>query len=486
MPGTTPLRVAVVGSGPAGIYTAEALIKQSAALPDPPEIRVDVLDRLPTPYGLVRYGVAPDHTSIKSIARYLQRVLEQPAVRFLGGIHLGESGSAGQVSRDDLVDCYDAVVYATGAMRDRKLGVPGEDLPGSAAATDFVNWYCGHPDMRSEAFNVDAESVAVIGVGNVAVDVVRILAKTADELRSTDVPEPVLRALTDSRVKEIHMIGRRGPAQAKFTTKELRELGELPGTDVVVLQDEADLTTFDMAGEGEALAGSDRRVRGNVEVIRRWAESVPEGRPRRLTVRFWLKPAEITGDEHVTGLRVERTRLDETGRLHGTGEFQQIPAQLILRSVGYQSVQLPGVPFDPGTATVPNEQGRVLDADGSPLPGEYVAGWLKRGPTGVIGTNKSDAAETVRSLLADLTGQGDGALPRAGLLRFPEAAAGAGDRAPIDELIERRGIRAISYQNWLAIEAREVKLAAELDRGERVKLPTHAELLAACDDVARL
>lgn len=487
VPATSPLRVAVVGSGPAGIYTAEALIKQSAALPDPPDIRVDVLDRLPTPYGLVRYGVAPDHTSIKSIARYLQRVLEQPAVRFLGGITLGDP-QAGGVSRDDLLACYDAVVYATGAMRDRKLGVPGEDLPGSAAATDFVNWYCGHPDVRSEAFNLDAESVAVIGVGNVAVDVVRILAKTADELRNTDVPEPVLHALTASQVKEIHMIGRRGPAQAKFTTKELRELGELPGTDVVVLADEADPATFDMAGEGAALAEKDRRVRGNLEVIRDWSGRVPEGRPRRLTVRFWLKPAEIIGDEHVTGLRVERTRLDEEGRLHGTGEYQQIPAQMVLRSVGYQSVQLPGIPFDPRTATVPSEQGRVLGDDGRPLPGEYVSGWLKRGPTGVIGTNKSDAAETVRSLLADLTGHGDGgtALPRAGMLRFPEPPAGAGDRAPIDDLLQRRGIRVISYQHWLAIEAREVKLAAELGRGERVKLPTHAELLAACDDVARL
>ena len=482
------LRVAVVGSGPAGIYTAEALVKQSASLPDPPDIRVDVLDRLPTPYGLVRYGVAPDHTSIKSIARYLQRVLEQPNVRFIGGIHLGAPQDGG-ITRDELLSCYDAVVYATGAMRDRKLGVPGEDLPGSAAATDFVNWYCGHPDVDSAAFNVDAESVAVIGVGNVAVDVVRILAKTADELKHTDIPDPVFRALTASRVKEIHMIGRRGPAQAKFTTKELRELGELPGTDVVVLQDEADLATFDVSGEGAGLVEKDRRVRGNVEVIRRWAEAVPEGRPRRLTVRFWLKPAEITGTERVTGLRVERTRLDQDGRLHGTGEFQEIPAQMVLRSVGYQSVQLPGVPFDPRSATVPSTEGRVLGEDGHPLPGEYVAGWLKRGPTGVIGTNKSDAAETVRSLLADLTGHGDDggtALPRAGTLRFPDAPASAGPRAPIDELLASRGIRPVSYQNWLAIEAREVKLAAELGRGERVKLPTHAELLAACDDVARL
>jgi ferredoxin/flavodoxin---NADP+ reductase len=379
------------------------------------------------------------------------------------------------------------VVYATGAMRDRKLGVPGEDLTGSAAATDFVNWYCGHPDIDSAAFNLDAESVAVIGVGNVAVDVVRILAKTPDELRHTDVPAPVFAALTASQVREIHMIGRRGPAQAKFTTKELRELGELPGTDVVVHADEADLSAFDAAGEGPTLAEGDRRVRGNVEVIRGWAARAPEGRARRLTVRFWLKPAEITGTQRVTGLRLERTRLDEAGKLHGTDEYQVIPAQMVMRSVGYQSVQLPGVPFDPRTATVPSAGGRVLGDDGKPLPREYVAGWLKRGPTGVIGTNKSDAAETVRSLLADLVGEaGDGALPRAGMLRFPEPAAASGPRPPIDELLDRRGVRPISYDQWLAIEAREVELAAELGRGERVKLPSHAELLAACDDVARI
>ena len=223
------LNVAVVGSGPAGLYAAEALVKQAAALPVPVPVRVDVIDRLPTPYGLVRYGVAPDHKSIKSIAQYLRKVLESPDVRFVGGVHLGED-----VTRDDLVSAYDAVIYATGAMRDRRLGIPGEDLPGSYAATDFVNWYCGHPDMDSGTFTLDAESVAVIGVGNVAVDVARILARDPDELHATDVPQPVLDALRASKVREVHMIGRRGPAYAKFTTKELRELGELPGVEVVV------------------------------------------------------------------------------------------------------------------------------------------------------------------------------------------------------------------------------------------------------------
>ncbi len=262
----TTLRVAVVGSGPAGLYTAEALIKQAAALPEPPSVQVDVIDRLPTPYGLVRYGVAPDHKSIKSIAEYLRKVLEHPDVSFLGGVHLGDD-----VTRDDLLGCYDAVVYATGAMRDRHLGIPGEDLPGSYAATDFVNWYCGHPDIDLEAFTLDAESVAVIGVGNVAVDVARILVRDPAELRGTDVPQPVLEALMASKVREVHMIGRRGPAQAKFTTKELRELGELAGVDVMVPAAEADLDAFDPTGGSAELAVSDRHVRGNYTVISGWA-----------------------------------------------------------------------------------------------------------------------------------------------------------------------------------------------------------------------
>ena len=306
------LEVAVVGSGPAGLYTAEALVKHAAALPDhagPVRVRVDVLDRLPTPYGLVRYGVAPDHKSIKSIAEYLRKVLESPDVRFLGGVHLGED-----VTREDLLSAYDAVVYATGAMRDRRLGIPGEDLPGSYAATDFVNWYCGHPDVAASSFTLDAESVAVIGVGNVAVDVARILARDPAELYSTDVPQAVLEALQASKVREVHMIGRRGPAHAKFTTKELRELGELPGVEVIVPDPEADLDAFDDAGDGTALAESDRRVRGNMVVIRKWAAgnaSAPDDTPapadgqpnasedghaRTLTIRFWLRPVEITGD----------------------------------------------------------------------------------------------------------------------------------------------------------------------------------------------
>ncbi len=478
------LNIAVVGSGPAGLYAAEALVKQAATLPVP--VQVDVIERLPTPYGLVRYGVAPDHKSIKSIAQYLRKVLESPNVRFVGGVRLGED-----ITRDELAAAYDAVIYATGAMRDRRLGIPGEDLPGSHAATDFVNWYCGHPDMETGAFTLDAESVAVIGVGNVAVDVARILARDPAELEATDVSQPVLDLLHASKVREVHMIGRRGPAYAKFTTKELRELGELPGVEVVVPGDEADLTAFDESGQGTVLAGSDRRVRGNLVTITKWAQEgaalpSPSGHSRRLTVRFWLKPVEILGTERAEGITLERTAIDASGALRGTGEFETLPVQMVLRSVGYQSVPLPGVPFDARASIVPNAQGRVLGPDGVPRPGEYVAGWLKRGPTGVIGTNKSDAAETVRCLFEDLAG-GPGAgevplpLPRPGLLSNPEAAAPAGAAQwPLASVLAGRSIEPVSYAGWLRIEAAEADLAKALGRGERAKLPNREAIWSAC------
>ncbi|QYC39594.1 NADPH-ferredoxin reductase FprA [Nonomuraea coxensis DSM 45129] len=430
------LRVAVIGSGPAGIYTAEALVKQSAGA-----VRVDVLERLPTPYGLVRYGVAPDHTSIKSIANYLKRVLELPQVRFLGGVTLGE-----HLSVADLLRHYDAVVYCTGAMVDRRLGIPGEDLPGSVAATDFVNWYCGHPDVDPSRFTLDSPEVAVIGVGNVAVDVVRVLARTADELSRTDVPHDVLQRLSESQVKAIHMIGRRGPEHAKFTLKELRELGELDNADVVVRPEEARVLG----------SGFSRQVQGNVDVIQAWAAREPVGRARRLDVRFWMRPVEILGAERVEGLRLERTRLSPEGRVVGTGEFETLPVGMVLRSVGYQSVPLPGVPFSEETMTVPNQAGRVRER-------EYVAGWLKRGPTGVIGTNKSDAAETVRTLLADLEGR-----------------EGVPATATIDALLAERGVRPVTYDEWQAIEAAETELAKSLGRGDRVKLVGLEAMLRAC------
>jgi ferredoxin/flavodoxin---NADP+ reductase len=532
------LRVAVVGSGPAGLYTAEALIKQAALLPTPVTIKVDVIDRLPTPYGLVRYGVAPDHKSIKSVANYLRRVLESPDVRFVGGVTLGVD-----VTREELLAAYDAVVYATGAMRDRRLAIDGEDLPGSYAATDFVNWYCGHPDVAPDAFTLDAESVAVIGVGNVAVDVARILARDPAELEATDIPEPVMDALRASRVREVHVIGRRGPAQAKFTTKELRELGELAGVEVSVPAREFDLEGgFDRSGESATLAAADRRVRGNLVAMAGWSGAdaatpdnaatptptpdatpsltsdatpspTPDGKAgRKLRLRFWLRPVEIekSADGTVGGIRLERTRLTESGEFEGTGEFETIDVQMVLRSVGYQSVPLPSVPFDPKSHTVPNAAGRVLSETGEPLPGEYVAGWLKRGPTGVIGTNKADAAETVQALLADLAGgpaPGETKLPRPGLLRLPGSAnaadaaaiadaavdtavgladaAGAADDAAgaeaaaevaaeawaLAELLAARGVDHVTYEAWLRVSAAEEELARSLGRGDRVKLP---------------
>ena len=483
------LRVAVVGSGPAGLYTAEALVKQSALLPNPVDIRVDVLDRLPTPYGLVRYGVAPDHKSIKSVANYLRRVLESPGVEFIGGVHFGTD-----VTREDLLRVYDAVVYATGAMRDRRLAIPGEDLPGSYAATDFVNWYCGHPDIAPDAFTLDAESVAVIGVGNVAVDVARILARDPAELEETDIPEPAMAALRASKVREVHVIGRRGPAQAKFTTKELRELGELAGVATSVDPAELDLEGgFDASGESVALASADRRVRGNLVAMNGWAGDRADA-ARKLRLLFWRRPVEIQQSSSGTtgGLHLERTRLSADGKFEGTGDYETLPVQMVLRSVGYQSVPLPGVPFDPATHTVPNAGGRVLSETGEPLPGEYVAGWLKRGPTGVIGTNKADAAETVQALLADLAGgpdRGEPKLPRPGLLRRPDVVTpddGAapdvtfpGNTSPLSGVLSDRGVEPVSYTEWLRIEEAEAALARALARGDRVKLPNSDAIWSA-------
>ena len=483
------LRVAVVGSGPAGLYTAEALIKQAALLPVPVRVRVDVLDRLPTPYGLVRYGVAPDHKSIKSVANYLRRVLESPDVRFVGGVALGVD-----FTREELLAAYDAVVYATGAMRDRRLGIDGEDLPGSYAATDFVNWYCGHPDVEAAAFTLDATSVAVIGVGNVAIDVARILVRDPAELEATDIPEPVMDVLRASRVREVHVIGRRGPAQAKFTTKELRELGELPGVSVTAAPQELALTGgFDLSGESAELAAVDRRVRGNLVAMAGWGSASPAAAARQLRLRFWLRPVEIEKSEAGTvgGLRLERTRLSASGVFEPTGEFETIDVQMVLRSVGYQSVPLPGVPFDGRACTVPNAVGRVLSETGEPLPGEYVAGWLKRGPTGVIGTNKADAAQTVQALLADLAGgpvEGETPLPRPGLLRLPGDERAPGDpQAPDDgaegwalaELLAARGIDPVTYTAWLRVSAAEEELARSLGRGDRVKLPNRDAVWSA-------
>jgi ferredoxin--NADP+ reductase len=427
------------------VYAADALTRGADG------VSVDVLDRLPAPYGLVRYGVAPDHMKMKSVDAALRKVLERDSVRFVGNVEVGTD-----LTLADLRRHYDAVLFATGAAVDRRLGVPGEDLPGSFSATDFVAWYSGHPDAALDRFTLRARRVVVIGVGNVAVDVARVLAKTAAELSSTDVPGHVLDVLEASTVEEVTMVGRRGPAQARFTTKELRELGELANADVLLDPADLDLTEADLAE-----VDGDRTLRANLEVLRSWAGRELEGRPRRLTLRFWLRPAEVLGVDAVTGLRTERTRL-AGGRLVGTGQTVDLPAEMVLRSVGYRGVPLAGLPFDETTGVVPHAAGRVLTEAG-PLPGVYVAGWVKRGPTGVIGTNKSDAAETVATLLADAAG-----LPRAPE-RDPDAVLG---------LLCDRGVDPVEWSGWQAIDAAERALGA--DRGcVRVKIADRRALLAA-------
>jgi ferredoxin/flavodoxin---NADP+ reductase len=442
------LRVAVIGSGPAGIYAAGALTQHG-------DIQVDVIDRLPSPFGLVRYGVAPDHPKIQSISRTLEKVLEDPDVRFLGNVEVGT-----QIQVEELHRYYDAVIFANGASVDRRLSIPGEDLPGSTSATEFVSWYCGHPDTPPDLFRLEARSVAVIGVGNVALDVTRILAKSVDELRDTDLPDHVLKELAASQVEDIHLIGRRGPAYAKFTTKELRELGDVTNADVLV--DPRDLKLDEASEQRRA---SDPLLRRNVEVLEGWAARAPKGLPKRVHVRFLRRPVEVLGADRVSGLRLEHTRLDEFGNATGTGEMTTIAAQLILRSVGYRGVPVHGVPFNETTGVIPNSAGRVLRGDVA-AQGEYVAGWIKRGPTGVIGTNKSDANETVASLLADAP-----TLPRAPI-RDPEA---------VPQLLRDRGVRVVTWQGWRAIALTEARIGRAQGR-ERAKLADRESMLRAAAD----
>ncbi|MGI8698590.1 MAG: FAD-dependent oxidoreductase [Mycobacteriales bacterium] len=437
------LRVAVIGSGPAGVYAAAALTRDGSA-------QIDVFDRLPAPFGLVRYGVAPDHLKMKSVSTSLHQVLEQPDVRFLGNVAVGTD-----VTLEELHDYYDAIIVAFGAAADRRLEIPGEELPGSLSATEFVAWYSGHPDARVDRFTLEARSVAVIGVGNVAVDVARVLAKTPDELRGTDLPDHVLSVLDRSRVADIHVIGRRGPAQAKFTTKELRELGNLANADVIV--DPAELELDDASREALRNGPALRR---NLEALQEWAEREPAGRPRRLHLRFLLRPVEVLGSERVSGLRLERTRLDGTGSAVGTGELHTLDAQMVLRSVGYRGVGLAGMPFDEAAGIVPNASGRVL-RDGLPVPGEYVAGWIKRGPTGVIGTNKHDAAETVAALLQDAES----------LRPAPNRNADG-----VLLLLETRGVQVVGWPGWCAIDGAEVDLGRAQGR-DRIKIAERGALL---------
>ncbi|MGB9997219.1 FAD-dependent oxidoreductase [Streptomyces pseudogriseolus] len=440
------LRVAVVGSGPSGCYTAQHLVQLD------PAVRVDVLDRLPCPYGLVRYGVAPDHEKIKSLQNGLRTVLEHERVRFLGAVPVGPDGQPAARLRE----LYHAVVFCVGAAADRRLGVPGEDLPGSWSATEFVSWYSAHPDAADAGFLRGVRSAVVVGVGNVAVDVTRMLARGTRELRPTDMPHAALTALAASEVTRIHMVGRRGPSQARFTTKELRELGTLPDTAV---QADADDAALDPAfADPSGLPPPRRR---NVEVLRGWtAPPRPDAR-RLIRLRFFLRPVELLArDGRVGAVRFERTVPDGLGGVTGTGRFEDIEGQLVLRSVGYRGEPPAGLPFDAATGTVPHLAGRVL-REGAVAPGEYVAGWIKRGPTGVIGTNRSCAKETVTSLLEDA----------------PSLTARALPADPLPAL-RAEGVDPVLWQGWQSIERAESRLGASLGRGV-VKLADWPSLLAA-------
>jgi len=416
-----------------------------------------MIERLPTPWGLVRLGVAPDHPNLKTVSRAFERIAERPGFRFFGNVEVGKD-----VSHDELTSSYDAVVYAVGAQTDRRLEIPGEDLPGSWAATELVAWYNGHPDFQEVSFDLSAESAVVIGNGNVALDVARMLALTREELAPTDTTDAAIEAIASSGIREIVVLGRRGPVQAAWTSTELQEMGELAGADILVDPTELEL---DPTSEAE-LAVASNIVQRNVEILRGFAGRKPSGTPRTVRLRFRVSPVALLGQDRVEGVEVVKNRLDPDGRgsvrAVATDEREIIPCGIVFRSVGYRGVALPGTPFDEASGTIPNAVGRVLDDSGMPVPGVYAAGWIKRGPTGVIGTNKKDATETVDHLLEDA---------RAGLLGAAE------DGGSLEELLALRGVEAVVYAGWQAIDARERAHGEEQGR-PRVKLCTWDELLS--------
>lgn len=459
MPGTEqePLRVAIVGSGPSGFYAAGHLLRDKERL-----VQVDVFDRLPTPWGLVRGGVAPDHPNIKAVSRVYEKTARHPEFRFFGNVELGRD-----VTREELLERYHALIYAVGAQTDRRMGIPGEDLRGSWAATELVGWYNGHPDYRELDFDLSCERVAVVGNGNVAADVARMLALTRDELASTDVADHALEVLAQSRINEIVVLGRRGPAQAAFTNPELLELGEMTDADVYV--DERDVELDPLSSEWLEGDGADITVRKNVEILTGYSKRKPEGKSKRIVLRFLVSPVEVGGEGKVDSITIRRNRLerDERGILRPipTEETETIPVGLVFRSIGYRGIPLDGVPFDERRAVIPNEAGRVLGEGGEPKRGEYAVGWIKRGPTGIIGTNKRDAQETVNALLEDLE-RG----------RLPEPAAP--DRGELEELLRERVPELVTYQGWEAIDRAE-REAGEPHGRPRVKYTSFEELLEA-------
>ncbi|MBE1499627.1 ferredoxin--NADP+ reductase [Amycolatopsis lexingtonensis] len=438
------LRVAVVGAGPAGIYAADILDKSDA------EVQIDLFERMPAPFGLIRYGVAPDHPRIKGIVTALEKVLSKPNIRLLGNIDYGTD-----IKLDELREFYDAVIFSTGASADRALDIPGAGLDGSYGAADFVSWYDGHPDVP-RSWPLTASSVAVLGVGNVALDVARVLAKTADELLGTDIPDNVYQGLKASPVTDVHVFGRRGPAQAKFTPLELRELDHSPNVEVIVYPEDIE---FD-EGSIAALRTS-KQIDMVVKTLQEWAIREPGTRPRRLHLHFFHSPAEIVGtDGRVTGLRTERTELTGDGNVRGTGEFHDWDVQAVYRAVGYLSSHLPEIPFDHAAGVVPNQAGRVLDLDENQLPGVYVTGWIKRGPVGLIGHTKGDAAETVASLLAD-----------ADTLTAPKFSS----PDAILDFLATRGIPFTTWEGWGRLDAHEKSLGSAAGR-ERIKVVEREEM----------
>jgi ferredoxin/flavodoxin---NADP+ reductase len=451
-----PWRVAVFGAGPAGFYAVEELLKR-------PGVAVDLFDRLPTPYGLVRGGVAPDHQKIKAVIKQYEKIAARPGFRFFGNVTFGDD-----LSLDEVLAHYRQVLFTTGAESDRRMGISGEDLPGSHPATIFVGWYNGHPDYRDLHFDLDAECAAVVGNGNVAMDVTRILARSVDELAKTDIADYALEALRHSRIKEIYLLGRRGPAQAAFTNPEIRELTELAGADLVVRPEELELDEVNR--EFLALYAAEQTHQRNVEILKAQLPKGEGNQPKKIRARFFVSPVEVLGKGRVEGLRLEKNRLvkDEHGvfKAQGTGVYEEIPCQLLFRSIGYKGHRLPGVPFDERNGIIPNRDGRVIDpATGAPVPRLYVAGWIKRGPSGVIGTNKADASATVQAMLEDAArhATGDGLSP---------------DPDAIPALLAHKQVRAVTFTDWKRID--QIEIAAGKKRGKpREKLTTIAELLAA-------
>jgi ferredoxin/flavodoxin---NADP+ reductase len=459
----TPIRIAVVGSGPAGFYAAGHLLKNADAA-----FEVDMIERLPTPWGLVRSGVAPDHPKIKSVTRIYEKTAAHPRFRYFGNVTFGE-----HVTREELLHHYHAIVYATGSPSDRPLGIPGEELPGSHAATEFVGWYNGHPDHTDlEVDLLSAERAVVIGNGNVAIDVARMLVLAPSELAPTDTADHALEVLAASRVKEVVVIGRRGPAQSAFTNPELLELGELTDADVIV--DEAELDRGLAVADPQAAENA--TARRNVEILRSYAQREPAGHPKRIVLRFLLSPSALVAreDGHLGGVELVRNELvaGENGALRAkaTDQRETIEAGLLFRAIGYRGLPLPAVPFDDRAAVIPNQSGRVRDPDsGEQLLGEYVVGWIKRGPSGVIGTNKKDAQETVDAIFADMaTNNGHPGTAS----HEPEKP----DPEAIERLLRERQPQLVTYEGWEAIDRHERALGEAVGR-PRVKLTSIEEML---------